>query len=241
MVRGGEGGRFIRAGCLAIHLPYRLPLVCEPSRTPPSTCRGQLWLDAAAVRSVRDKQLSLFGAGITQVAGDFGAQVRGAAWCGAVWAGRQSLLMPATTCPFPAQHWSPGPACARHPRPPPPSTAHTAGDACHLPRLPLPLPIADTAGPAPPPPPPWQDCVSLCDAGGHEIARGLANFSSEELALVLPPTALVSGFAADAGAAPAPGGAGVPSGHGVGRGGGGKGGGCCGSEGMLTLEEVVYG
>ena len=37
--------------------------------------RGQLWLDAGAVRAVRDKHKSLFAAGITKVTGDFHAQV----------------------------------------------------------------------------------------------------------------------------------------------------------------------
>ncbi|PNW70105.1 hypothetical protein CHLRE_17g705850v5 [Chlamydomonas reinhardtii] len=36
--------------------------------------RGQLWLDAGAVRAVRDKHKSLFAAGITKVTGDFHAQ-----------------------------------------------------------------------------------------------------------------------------------------------------------------------
>ncbi|KAG2450762.1 hypothetical protein HYH02_004599 [Chlamydomonas schloesseri] len=64
--------------------------------------RGQLWLDAGAVRAVRDKHKSLFAAGITKVTGDFHAQ----------------------------------------------------------------------------------DCVSLCDAAGVELGRGLINFSSEEVAAV---------------------------------------------------------
>jgi hypothetical protein len=41
---------------------------------PPSSARGQLWLDAGAVRAVRDRHKSLFAAGITKVTGDFHAQ-----------------------------------------------------------------------------------------------------------------------------------------------------------------------
>ncbi|KAG2493493.1 hypothetical protein HYH03_008309 [Edaphochlamys debaryana] len=64
--------------------------------------RGQLWLDAGAVRAVRDKHKSLFAAGICKVSGSFNPQ----------------------------------------------------------------------------------DCVSLCDASGVELARGLVNFSFDEVAAV---------------------------------------------------------
>ena len=37
--------------------------------------RGQLWLDAGAVRAVRDKHRPLVAAGITRVEGEFGLQV----------------------------------------------------------------------------------------------------------------------------------------------------------------------
>ena len=37
--------------------------------------RGELWMDAGAVRAVRERSKSLFSAGIVRVSGEFAAQV----------------------------------------------------------------------------------------------------------------------------------------------------------------------